>query len=141
MNPLNKTLLILILLLFCFWGNAQVSISYYSSSISKTGVAYDFNDRLWGELRIYGNTFLHEITPELVFCYNTTTKETHQVYAGLGLNVNIFTGVVLPVGLQFSPTQKWYRFSLHIEFQPTFDFGHGRTIIQSSWGLRYKLIK
>ena len=39
-----------ITLLFCLWGNAQVSVSYYSSSLSKAGIAYDFNERVWGEL-------------------------------------------------------------------------------------------
>ena len=136
-----KVLLGIISLLFCLWGNAQVSVSYYSSSLSKAGIAYDFNERVWGELRVYENTMLKDITPELVFCYNTTSKETHQAYVGLGVNINQLTGIVLPVGVQFSPTEKWNRFSLHIELQPTFDFGNRRTILQSAWGLRYKFLK
>ena len=136
-----KVLLGIISLLFCLWGNAQVSVSYYSSSLSKAGIAYDFNERVWGELRVYENTMLKDITPELVFCYNTTSKETHQTYVGLGVNVNQLTGIVVPVGVQFSPTEKWNRFSFHIEFQPTFDFGHERIILQSAWGLRYKFLK
>ena len=136
-----KVLLGIISLLFCLWGNAQVSVSYYSSSLSKAGIAYDFNERVWGELRVYENTILQDFTPELVFCYNTTSKETHRTYAGLGVNINQLTGIVLPVGVQFSPTEKWNRFSFHIEFQPTFDFGHERIILQSAWGLRYKFLK
>lgn len=130
-----------ITLLFCLWGNAQVSVSYYSSSLSKAGIAYDFNERVWGELRVYENTVLKDITPELVFCYNTTSKKTHQTYVGLGVNINQLTGIVSPVGVQFSPAEKWNRFSFHIEFQPTFDFGNRRTILQSTWGLRYKFLK
>ena len=130
-----------ITLLFCLRGNAQVSVSYYSSSLSKTGIAYHFNERVWGELRAYGNTILQDFTPELVFCYNTTSKKTHQTYVGLGVNINQLTGIVSPVGVQFSPAEKWNRFSLHIEFQPTFDFGNRRTILQSAGGFRYKFLK
>jgi len=137
----TKVLLGIISLLFCLWGNAQVSVSYYSSSLSKAGIAYDLNERFWGELRVYENTMLKDITPELVFCYNTTSKETHQTYVGLGVNVNQLTGIVVPVGVQFSPAEKRNRFSLHIEFQPSFDFGHERIILQSAWGLRYKFLK
>lgn len=121
-------------------GFSQLSISYYSSSLSKIGLGYNINDRFWSELRLYSNTTVDDITPELVICYNIVKKERHNIYFGLGGNVNYFTGFVLPVGVQFTPFEKFDRFSLHIEIQPTLDI-ESDLIIQSSWGLRYKFGK
>ena len=51
-----------ILFLFGFFsllnnnGFSQMSISYYSSSLSKIGVGYNFKERFWSELRLYSNT-------------------------------------------------------------------------------------
>jgi hypothetical protein len=121
--------------------SSQLSVSYYSSSLSKIGLAYDFSPRFWSELRLYSNTAIGNITPELVFCFNLTNKEFHKVYLGLGGNVNYFTGFVMPIGVQFTPFEKFDRFSLHIELQPTLDFSSEDVIIQSSWGIRYKFLK
>lgn len=121
-------------------GFSQMSISYYSSSLSKIGLGYNFSDNFWSELRLYSNTSINDITPELVVCYNIVKKENHNVYLGLGGNVNYFTGFVLPVGVQFTPIEKFDRFSLHIELQPTLDI-ESDLIVQSSWGLRYKFGK
>ena len=140
------TRLIKILFLFIFFslisfkGFSQLSISYYSSTLSKIGLGYNFNDRFWSELRLYSNTSISDITPEVVICYNIVKKERHNIYLGLGGNVNYFTGFVLPVGVQFTPIEKFDRFSLHIELQPTLDL-NSDLIIQSSWGLRYKFGK
>ncbi|MDO9629004.1 MAG: hypothetical protein Q7I99_03800 [Acholeplasmataceae bacterium] len=87
---------------------------------------------------MYSYTSLLDLTPELVFCYNIVKKENHNVYLGLGANINYYTGFVLPVGVQFTPIEKFNNFSLHIEFQPTLDFMQGDIFMQSSWGLRYK---
>jgi len=114
--------------------SSQLSVSYYSSSLSKIGLAYDFSPRFWSELRLYSNTAIGNITPELVFCFNLANKEFHRVYLGLGGNVNYFTGFVMPIGVQFTPFEKFDRFSLHIELQPTLDFSSEDVIIQSSWG-------
>lgn len=129
---------LLLLSIISLKGSSQMSISYYSSSMSKIGLGYNFSDRFWTEFRLYSNTGLEYITPELVACYNVVKKENHNVYIGLGGNINYFTGFVLPVGVQFTPIAKFDRFSLHIEFQPTLDFVEGDLIMQSSWGLRYK---
>jgi len=126
--------------IFSFQGFSQLSISYYSSSFSKIGLGYNFNDKIWSELRLYSNTMLEDITPELVICYNFVNKERHNFYVGLGGNYNYFTGFVLPIGVQFTPFEKFDRFSLHIELQPTLDI-NSDFIIQSSWGLRYKFGK
>jgi len=121
-------------------GFSQLSISYYSSSLSKIGLAYNFGERLWSELRLYTNTTINDITPELVVCYNIVKKDNHNIYLGFGGNVNYFTGFVLPIGVQFTPFEKFNKFSLHIELEPTLDI-EDDLIIQGSWGLRYKFVK
>lgn len=88
-----------------FKGFAQFSVSYYSSSLSKIGVGYNFSNKLWSELRLYSNTFTDDFTPEFVVCYNIMEKEKHNVYLGFGGNINYFTGFVLPIGLQFTPVE------------------------------------
>ena len=119
-------------------GFSQMSISYYSSSLSKIGLGYNFSDRFWSELRLYSNTEIYDLTPELVVCYNVVKRENHNIYLGLGGNVNYFNGLVFPVGVQFAPIDKFDKFSLHIELLPTLDIGGEMIIVQSSWGLRYK---
>jgi hypothetical protein len=121
-------------------GFSQMSISYYSSSLSKIGLGYNFTERFWSELRLYSNTTPDKITPELVLCYNIVKKDKHNIYVGLGGNVNYFNGIVVPIGVQFSPFEKLDKFSFHIEFQPTIDF-ESATLLQSSWGLRYRFGK
>lgn len=120
---------------------SQFSISYYSSNLSKIGLAYDFSPRFWTELRLYSDTDIYNITPELVFCLNVVNKEQHRFYLGLGGNVNYFTGFIMPIGVQFTPFEKFSRFSLHIQLEPTLDLGSEDVVIQSSWGIRYKFIK
>lgn len=141
MKSLKKTSLLLIIIIFlALKGSAQISVSFYNSSLSKIGVAYNFNDKIWTELRVMSNTVFEDITPELVVCYNVINKEKYRMYAGVGGVVNYFNGIVLPVGVQFSPFEKLADFSLHIECQPTFDF-ESEFLLQSSWGLRYMFNK
>lgn len=140
MTRLIKILFLFIFLsLISYKGFSQLSISYYSSTLSKIGLGYNFTKRFWSELRLYSNTSISDTTPEVVICYNIAKKERHNIYLGIGANVNYFTGFVLPVGVQFTPIEKFDRFSLHIELQPTLDMEN--LIIQSSWGLRYKFGK
>lgn len=115
---------------------SQLSVSYYFSNLSKIGLAYDFGPLFWTELRLYGDTEISNVTPELVFCFNVVSREQHNIYLGLGVNVNYFTGFVLPVGVQFSPFEKFNRFSMHIELEPTLDFISEDLIIQASAGIK-----
>jgi hypothetical protein len=141
MTRLIKILFLFIFLcLFGLKGFSQLSISYYSSTLSKIGLGYNFNERFWSELRLYSNTSVGDITPELVFFYNIVKKERHNIYLGFGGNVNYFTGFVLPVGVQFTPLENFDRFSMHIELQPTLDISSD-LVIQSAWGFRYKFGK
>ena len=133
-----------ITILFCFLGLltekgfSQFSTSYYSY-YSRIGVGYNFNERLWGELKLYTNTFIRDVSPELVLCYNFVKKEKHNIYIGFGGSANHFKGLVLPIGIQFTPFEKFDRFSLHIEAEPMYDFDRDleEMAILGSWGFRY----
>ena len=117
-------------------GNTQLSVAYYSSSLAKIGLGYDFSDKVRAEFRVYSNTFREDITPEIVLCYNIIRRDYHNIYLGLGYAFNVIDGLVIPVGVQFSPISNFKRFSLHIELQPTYEYFEG-LILQASWGLRY----
>jgi hypothetical protein len=70
------------------------------------------------------------------------SKEFHRIYLGFGGNVNYFTGFVMPVGVQFTPFEKFDRFSsLHIELEPTLDLAAEDCNYQASWGLRYRFLR
>ena len=117
---------------------SQLSVSFYNSStISKIGMAYNFGDRFWSELRVYSNTFLEDLTPELVVCFNVVNKESHNVYVGIGATENLYSGILMPLGVQISPLPEFRRLSLHMELQPMLDFNTD-FIIQSSFGIRFK---
>jgi len=116
---------------------SQLSVSYYSSSLSKIGLGYNFSDRIWSELRVYSNTDFDNITPELVLCYNFVNNERYNIYAGVGGVIGFYNGIIIPIGVQFTPFEKFDKFSLHIELQPTINFESAR-VLQSSWGIRYK---
>jgi len=128
-RPIKVLLLVALLGISSVTAFSQISVSYYSSNLSKIGLAYNFSDRFWTEVRLYSNTEISNLTPELVLCYNIVSKEQHNIYLGFGGNVNYFSGFVLPVGVQFTPFENLERFSLHIEFQPALDFGYERIII------------
>jgi hypothetical protein len=138
---MTRTIKTLVLIgLISFMSNrafSQIGVSYYSSSLSKIGLSYNFSGKVWSELRLYSNTTFDDLTPELVLCYNFISKERYNIYAGVGGVINYYNGIIIPVGVQFTPFQKFDKFSLHIELQPTFDF-ENTPIVESSWGIRYK---
>ncbi len=117
-------------------GKSQLSIAYYSSSMAKIGMGYDFSEKVRGELRVYSNTFREDITPEIVLCFNIVRREYHNIYIGLGYAFNAIDGLVIPAGVQFYPIPDFRKFSLHVELQPTYEYFDG-LILQASWGLRY----
>lgn len=131
---------VLFLTFFCHSGFSQLSVSYYNSHLSKIGLGYSFSEKISSELRLYGNTTIDDLSPELVVCYNFARGEKHNVYGGIGVVANLLNGIVVPVGVQFTPFDNLNRVSFHIEIQPTLDFDYD-PIIQSSWGLRYKFGK
>ncbi len=117
-------------------GFSQFSLSYYSSALSKIGVGYNFNQKLWAEFRLPVNLYLDNETPEVVVCYNIVKKARHNIYVGVGGFAGYSDGFFVPVGLQFTPIKTFKRLSLHIELEPTAYIESG-IVIQGAWGFRY----
>lgn len=136
MKSIKKIIILLTLICLVKQGYSQLSVSYYSSSLSKIGLGYNFSNRVWGEVRLYSNTIIYDTTPELVFCANLVGKERYCLYLGVGGVVNYFNGIVVPFGVQFTPFDKMGNFTLHIELEPTVDFDSD-IILQSSFGIRF----
>jgi len=129
-------LLLVVLITISKIGSSQMSVSFYSSSLSKFGFGYKFSEQVWGEVRVHSNTRFEDITPEIVVNYNFIRKDRYNAYVGGGISLNFIQGAIVPIGLQFSPFEKMNNFALHVEIVPTFEF-EDDPLLQSSWGLRY----
>ncbi|MGZ9734328.1 hypothetical protein [Flavobacterium sp. GNP002] len=118
---------------------AQVSVSYFGNSTNtKIGVGYDFNEKLWTELRIYSGTSLANTTAEAVLNYNFLRKEKFRTYVGGGIVVNNLNGIVVPVGVQFTPFENLNNFSFHIELQLMYEVDYEDMFVNGFGGIRYK---
>lgn len=134
-----RTIFILALFFSFNFGNAQVSASYFgNTSNTKVGLAYDFNEKWWTELRLYSGTTFRNLTAEAVVNYNFLRKEKYRTYVGAGVVVNYLNGIVLPLGVQFSPFENLSNFSFHIELQPMYEVDYESVFLEGFWGLRYK---
>lgn len=117
--------------------SGQVSLSYQYSSLNKFGIGYDFTPQIRSELRLYSNTYIGDITPELVFMFNLKTRDTHEIYAGVGGVMNYFNGILVPAGIRVRPFENLRGLAFVIELEPTYDFDMEDILIQSSAGIRY----
>jgi len=136
MNKLLKiSFVILLFTLIANNGFSQTSISYYNSADSKIGLAHNFSEKLWAEARIYAALEDFDPGAELALCYNVLKIEGYQFYFGLGAMLKEDNGLIVPLGVQFAPFEKFKNLSLHIELQPVFQ--ENRDKLQSSLGLRY----
>lgn len=112
---------------------SQVSLSYYNSSESKIGLAYNFSDKIWGEARVAAN--FDKFKTDVVLCYNAIEVNNYNFYLGLGVQLNDDQNIVMPIGVHFSPFEKFKELALNVEFQPIFT--DGDQMLQSSIGIRY----
>jgi translation initiation factor 6 (eIF-6) len=134
---------IIFLLLLIFFGTitqtkAQFSASFYNNSdISKIGVAYPINEKLWTEAKLYSGTNIDNTTLDLVLNYNFWRKEIHQMYIGGGMSVGNVNAIVIPLGLQVAPIESLKNLSFHIEFQPLYEIDLDDIFLQGFWGIRY----
>ncbi len=120
---------------------AQVGVSYHQSNLPFIGIQYNFpQPPIMAELRLSTDVRSGSFSPELVGTYSFINKAQHEVYVGLGLRVNVYEGVVMPVGLRVYPLQQFQNLGLHIEFAPVIttyeDDGEG-LLFRGSWGFHY----
>lgn len=115
----------------------QFGVSFHQSNLPFLGLNYEFKNKLRPELRVGADNYLEAISLESVMTYDLSNKEDYEVYFGLGVRVNGFTGLVIPVGLNIYPlTVK--QFGFHIELAPIVgDAG----LLRGSWGIRYRFRK
>lgn len=134
MNKLFKiSLVILLFTLIANKGFSQTSLAYYNSSDSKIGLAYNFSEKLWGEARV-GVTF-EDFNTDLILCYNALEINNYNFYLGLGAQLTDDSALIIPIGVQVAPFEKFKELSLHVELQPVItDYD---TMLHSSIGLRY----
>jgi hypothetical protein len=140
MTKLRKTVLMIsLLILFCNQGFSQLSATFNYSSLSKIGLGYQFSTRIFTEFRMISNTKMDDISPELIIGYNAINRDRHNVYIGLGATINHFSGLVLPIGVEFFPIESFDNFSLKIEFEPTYTlFDTEELLLMSSVGIKYR---
>ena len=131
----------LFLVFFSKLGISQISVSFYCSSNSKVGVAYNFSNRLWSELRLNNADEFSDISSELILNYNIVKKERHNIYTGIGGVVNLdYGGLLVPIGIQFYPITDFKNFSIHVELLPTLIVGD-EIQLNSALGIRYLFAK
>ncbi|MDR6302135.1 hypothetical protein [Mesonia maritima] len=119
--------------------NAQLSASFYGNDAdSKIGIGYDFNEKLWGEIRVYSGPSITNTTAEAVLNYNFIRKEKYQTYVGIGAIANNLNGIIAPIGLRFSPIESLSNFLIHIELQPAYIFDYDDAFLTGFFGIRYK---
>lgn len=140
MKKTIRTTIVALLFVFSFqFMNGQISTSFQTNSnLSKIGLGYNFNEKLWGELRIYSGTSIDEITPEIVLNYNFVQKEYFETYFGGGVVLNYFNGIVSQVGVQIKPFENVKNFSFVIEAQPQYNWDYEDFYFNAFGGIRYK---
>lgn len=130
---LKISFIIIILTLIANKGFSQTSLAYYNSSDSKISLAQTFTEKLWGEVRV-AVTF-EDFNTDFVLCYNAFEVNDYNFYLGLGAQVRNDSGLIIPIGVQVAPFEKFKELSLQVEIQPVFtDYD---TMLHSSIGIRY----
>jgi hypothetical protein len=135
-----KLIIILSLVITYSSGYSQVSTSFYvNESNSKIAIGYQFNDKLWSDLRIYSGTTIDNFTPEIVLNYNFLRKENYETYFGAGAILNNINGIVIPIGIAIKPFENLKNLSINIEFNPLYEIDLDDVFFRGFIGIRYKL--
>ena len=136
------TLIIIGFAMLSSTANAQLSAAYYDGSpSSKIGIGYQFNEKIWTELRMYNGFSISNTPLEAVVNFSLKKDEFYQLYLGVGGIVNDLNGIVAPLGMYIYPFQKLNNFSFMIELQPVYSFNATEAFLFASWGIRYQFKK
>ncbi len=138
MNLSKSFFLLILFFVISFSAKAQFSASYYqSNNLSKIGLGYEFSDKIWSDVRMYGGFELEDFTVQPTLLANFVHKEKFDIYAGLGLTVGLLEGVNIPLGVRFRPLESHKNIFVHLEAEPLFQFENDGNILFASFGLRY----
>jgi hypothetical protein len=136
---MKKTLLIALFGLFTLSAFSQTTVSFHQSNLPFIGVNYQFGERFIPEFRIGTDQFFENISLELAGNYILKNEERYEFYAGLGVRVGSFEGLVVPVGLNIYPFEQ-KDFGFHIEGAPIIGFNDS-SLFRGSFGIRYRFTK
>jgi hypothetical protein len=67
-------------------------------------------------------------------------KEDYEFYGGVGLFLNDFEALAIPIGVNIYPLPN-KKFGFHIELTPLLPLDDDETILRGSWGIRYRFRK
>lgn len=136
-----KWLLFLFFLCFSTIVCAQLGVGYYQSNLPFVAISYEFKNKLRPEVRFGSDNYLNNVGLEGIMNYNFIKNDDFECYIGLGGRLNMFDGVVIPVGLNFYLLPE-KRFGLHIELAPIFTSNQfTENILRGSRGIRYRFAK
>ena len=136
----KKLILTIIIAIFSFNSYSQISTSFYQNdNNSKIAIGYEFNEKLWGDIRIYSGTNIENFTPEIVLNYNLVRKEKYETYIGAGFSLNNINGIIIPVGIGIKPFENIKNLSFNIELNPTYEMDLEDLLIRGFVGIRYVL--
>jgi hypothetical protein len=120
---------------------SQIGITSYS--IYALGINTSQNKLISGELKLFANRSVYDLSMEIDVFYNFEPKAYHRFSLGLGLNAGLFreydrfNALTIPVQIQIYPLQDFKKLSLIVELTPEFvveDDLH----IRNLWGIRYR---
>ncbi|PIQ46901.1 MAG: hypothetical protein COW03_17965 [Cytophagales bacterium CG12_big_fil_rev_8_21_14_0_65_40_12] len=117
---------------------AQVGVSIHQTNIPFVGVNYQIKDNYIAELRLGTDNFFENIGVEGVITRVIKRDEDFQFYGGLGVRLNTFQGLIIPVGLNLYPFEN-KQFGFHMELAGMIvDEGE---LLRATWGIRYRFKK
>ena len=135
-----KMLITLILGTIATTSYSQITTAFYTNdSNSKIAIGYEFNEKLWTDLRIYSGTNIDNFTPEVVLNYNFLRKENYYTYIGGGIILNNINGVVVPIGVGIKPFENLKNLSINIECNLLYETDLEDLFIRGFIGIRYKI--
>lgn len=133
-----RYLLISFLFLGYMQSNAQLSVGLMANHThTKITLGYDFSPRIWLDLRVYSNTTLSDIIPELAIHYNIKNKDQFRSYIGVAAIMDYWGSIVVPLGIQLMPVQGMNNLAFLIEFSPAYDFHFDEPVLRAFGGVRY----
>lgn len=136
---MKKALLVALFGLFAVPAFSQTTVSFHQSNLPFIGVNHQFGERFIPEFRVGTDQFFENLSVELAGNYILKNEERYEFYAGLGLRVGSFEGLVVPVGLNIYPFEQ-KDFGFHIEGTPIIGFNDS-ALFRGSFGIRYRFAK
>jgi len=136
-NAIVKKLLAVTFCVLPFILVGQWGVNYHQSTIPFVGINYEIKDKWRPELRIGTDNYFEELSLETVITYDFLNRTDYEFYSGLGVFMQGYYELVIPVGMNFFPFES-KKFGFHIELTPLVGEFNG---LRGRWGIRYRFKK